>query len=101
MAEYRIQTENEKIDALLECFEDSIMGMGIKAMCDITIEKGADASTMVLKTKDPEKELKAAEFFTLGLMIGRDYLNVDEKYQNIKMKRAINAIRMSISALDS
>lgn len=101
MAEYRILTENEKIDALLECFEDSIMGMGIKAVCDITIEKGADASTMVLKTKDPKTELKAAEFFTLGVMIGTDYLNVDEKYQNVKMKRTINAIRMSISALDS
>jgi len=100
MAEYRILTENDKIDALIESFEDSLLGMGLKVLCNITIEKGKDASTMVLKTKDPEKEITAAEFFTLGLMIQRDYLGIKEKEEIIKLKNVIYKIKSVAHSLD-
>lgn len=101
MAEYRILTENDKIEALKESFEDSIMGMGLKLMCDIDIEqKNEHSSTLILKTKDPTKEISPAEFFTLGLIIGRDYLNAEEKEHYVKLQSAMNQIKRALANVD-
>lgn len=101
MAVYRILTENDKIDALKESFEDSIMGMGLKLICDIAIEpKNEHSSTLILTTKDPTKEISAAEFFTLGLLIGRDYLNVEEKEHYVKLQSVMNIIKRAVLNAD-
>lgn len=99
MKEYRILTENEKIEAILQSFEDSIMGQGIKLTCDYKIEYGENSSTLVLTPKEG-KDITAAEFFTFGLIIGRDYLNEDIRIKTEKLEKAIQIVKRAVSSLD-
>lgn len=72
--EYRLKHDNATIEALKDAFETCITGMGFAIMCDITLEEGERDSTIILKTKDPEKKINLNEILTFGMIVGRDYL---------------------------
>lgn len=71
---YRLKHDNETIKAIMDAFETCITGIGFTILCDVTLEEGERDSTIVLETKDPEKELNLNEILTFGMIIGRDYL---------------------------
>lgn len=96
---YRILTENENIEAILQSFEDSLMGKGIKLTCDYKIEYGENSSTLVLTPKEG-KEITAAEFLIFGIMIGRDYLNQEKLEMAEKLEKAIKIVKSAVSLID-
>lgn len=74
MAEYRHTTNNGDVIRIKHALKTCSYGIGISELCDIEVIFGIPLSTIVFKTKDPEKEIDPMEFFVFGMIIGRDYL---------------------------
>ncbi|PIF44906.1 hypothetical protein CLU96_1904 [Chryseobacterium sp. 52] len=70
-AEYRINSQNDTIEVILKALKEVSVGIGIAAVCDITVKYGNYSSTIVFIPKD--KEIKHQDFFWFGYFVGRDY----------------------------
>jgi len=73
MKTVRINSQNSMIDLITQSLDETAVGEGLKALCNIEyLIQGNDSTTIVFERKDG-KELNASDFFMLGYFIGRDF----------------------------
>lgn len=73
---YKINAQNDTIDNVLMALEETIQGKGIKACCNIDVNRGDYGSTITF-TPNGKIDITHQDFFWLGYYVGRDYKSTD------------------------
>ncbi|GAA5096817.1 hypothetical protein GCM10023210_31090 [Chryseobacterium ginsengisoli] len=82
MAKHSYTSETENIKLIKSALQETSQGIGFTGFYDIKINKnGEDNLTISFTTKEGKKDLKPIEFFSLGILIGRDFM---KKENNIE-----------------
>lgn len=74
MEDFKINSQNNTIDSILEALKTCSQGIGMTEKYNHTIDTGETSSTIIFRL-NPGFIYNPIDFFWLGYFVGRDYMD--------------------------